>query len=152
MQAQLCACSTAHANCRICALELLINSWERESRSKEETDLPAAAAQSAARRETGCRGVLLLDICTGCFYLLILTGDTSLRGGSGEVSVEHHVVDVWVLSASHFKEPTSNLWRIPRHIQEEGRVLNPAQHSIRCGPAQFRRAWWGFVLSRLVEK
>lgn len=49
---------------------------------------------------TGCRGDLLLDIFIGCFYLSILTGEKSLGGDSLEDSVEHHVVDLIVLSAS----------------------------------------------------
>lgn len=61
------------------------------------------------RQGTGCRGVLLLDIFIGCFYLSILTGGKSLGEDTLEGSVEHRVVDFIVLSASHFKEPTSNL-------------------------------------------
>lgn len=46
---------------------------------KEETDLPSAAALSAARRgETGCKAVQLLDIFIGRFP--ILAGGKSLGG------------------------------------------------------------------------
>lgn len=89
--------------------EPLLYSRERESRSKEENVLPSAAALSAARRGTGCKAVQLLDIFIGSFYLCILAGEKSLGGDSLEDSVEHHVLDFRVLSASHFKEPTSNL-------------------------------------------
>ena len=50
-----------------------------------------------------------MDIFIGGFYLSILTGEKSLGRDSLEDSVEHHVVDFILLSASHFKEPTSNL-------------------------------------------
>lgn len=131
--------------------EALVYSWERESRSKKETDLPSAAALSAARWGTGCSGVLLLDIFIGCFYLSILTGEQSLGVDSLKDTVEHHVVDSIVLSASHFKEPTSNLWRIPWHIQEEGCLVNSMQCSIRCGPAQSSRVLWGLLCAALFR-
>lgn len=50
-----------------------------------------------------------MDIFIGCFYLSILTGAKPVGRDSLEDSVEHHVVDFIVLSASYFKEPTSNL-------------------------------------------
>ena len=129
--------------------EALVYSWGRESRSKKETDLPSAAALSAARRGTGCSGVLLLDIFIGCFYLSILTGEQSLGGDSLKDSVEHHVVGSIVLSASHFKEPTSTLWRSPWRIPEEGCLLNSMQFSIRCGPAQSSRVSRGLYTALL---
>lgn len=153
LQARLCACSieSAHGNCGVRVFEPLLHSWERENWSEEETDLPSAAALSAVRRGTGCKAVQLLDIFIGCFYLSILAGEESLGGDSLEDSAEHHVVDFRVLSASHFKEPTSNLWRIPWHIQEEGCVLNSMQCSIRCGPAQSSRVLWGLLYAALLR-
>lgn len=44
-----------------------------------------------------------------CLYFSVLTGEKSLGGDPLEDSVEHRVLDFRVLSASHFKEPTSNL-------------------------------------------
>lgn len=57
-----------------------------KAEAKKETDLPSAAALSAARWGTGCRGVLLLDIFIGCFYLSMLTGEVSWRGFFGGFS------------------------------------------------------------------
>lgn len=152
-KAQLCAHSIefAHGSCRVAVFERLLHSWERENRSEEETDLPSAAALSAVRQGTGCKTVQLLDIFIGCFYLSILTGEKSLGGDSLEDSAEHHVVDFRVLSASHVKEPTSNLWRIPWRIEEEGCVLNSMQCSIRCGPVQSSRVLWGLLYAALLR-
>lgn len=95
LRARLRACSIefAHGNGRICAFEPSVYSRERESRSKKETDLPSAAALSAARRGTGCR-----VSAPGHFYRLLLPlyphrRGVSRMGDSLEDSVEHHVVD-----------------------------------------------------------
>lgn len=83
----------------------------------------------------------------GSSYLSFLTGETCL----GRDSAEHHVVDFIALSTSLFKEPTSNLWRIPRHIQTKACVLNSMQCSITCGPARPRWVLWELFYTALLR-
>lgn len=50
------------------------------------------------------------------------------------------------------KEPTSNLWRIPQRIQEEGFcVLNSLQCSIRCGTARSGQVFWRLFYAALLR-
>lgn len=134
-----------------CVSEALVYTREREGKRGNWFTFCCSSTGSETGG-TGCRGVLLLDIFIGCFYLSVLTGgEASRREDSLEDSAEHHVVDYIVLSAAHFKKPTSNLRCVPRPAQADCCVLDFTRRPIRCGPVQLSQVLWGLFYAPCWE-
>lgn len=129
----------------------LVYSWERESRSKKETDLPSAAALSAARREKR----LQRRSAPGHFYRLLLplnphrrevTWKGFFRGFSRTSCSRSY-------SAFCFEEPSSKcMTHSIAHSRARVVFRIPRGAPIRCGPAQSSPSVVWIVLRRLVEK